>query len=534
MDPFSVIGHTVSRRTGPSGRLPFADADFICKRWLSKSQFIRESSVLGPATKGLHALRIHNNLPVPSGGSPLKDPTGERSCKSTSSRAERTQLMKHIFTVSELTRNIQLLLESSFDRIWIEGEISNLRRPGSGHVYFTLKDERSQIRAVVFRQALRAVRFALEDGMHIICRAAVNVYEQRGEYQLIIDLVEPQGIGALQVAFEQLKARLQAEGLFDGARKRPVPFLPGRIGVITSPTGAVIRDILNITARRFPSIPVLIAPVRVQGTEAAAEIVEALSRMNEVPDVDVIILARGGGSLEDLAPFNDESVVRAVCGSRVPVISAVGHETDFTITDFAADLRAPTPSAAAELVCPRRKDLCESIFDLRRRLQTSLARNLDRIRTDVGDLSGRLKHPGRRIADLRQRLDAATERLRTATANSMEAHRRNALDFRNRLNYPSLVEKIKNHRLEIEAARKDLVRTIEQRLDGWKAELGAEMALLENMSPLAVLRRGYSIVRTYPDGRIVRRAQEVSPGDPVEIKLSSGQLKAQIREILQR
>lgn len=442
--------------------------------------------------------------------------------------------MKQIFTVSELTRNIQLLLESSFDRIWIEGEISNLRRPGSGHVYFTLKDERSQIRAVVFRQSLRAVKFVLEDGMHIICRAALNVYEQRGEYQLIIEHVEPKGLGALQVAFEQLKARLQAEGLFDCARKRPIPFLPGRIGVITSPTGAVIRDILNITARRFSSIPILIAPVRVQGMEAAGEIVEAFARMNQIPDVDVIILARGGGSLEDLAPFNDESVVRAVCNSRVPVISAVGHETDFAITDFAADLRAPTPSVAAELVCPRRKDLYESIFDLRKRLRTSLTRRLDRIRGDLDDLSGRLKYPGRRIADFRLRLASGADRLRPAMVNRIEMNRRNLLDFRNKLKYSSPVEKIKNRRLEIEVAKKYLVQAIVHRLDVLKSELGGEMALLENMSPLAVLRRGYSIVRTYPGGRIVRRAEEVAPGDPIEIKLSSGQLKAEVREIVQR
>lgn len=442
--------------------------------------------------------------------------------------------MKQIFTVSELTRNIQLLLESSFDRIWIEGEISNLRRPGSGHVYFTLKDERSQIRAVVFRQSLRAVKFALEDGIHIICRAALNVYEQRGEYQLIIDLVEPKGLGALQLAFEQLKARLQAEGLFDSARKRPIPFLPGRIGVITSPTGAVIRDILTITARRFSSIPVLIAPVRVQGMEAAAEIVGAFARMNQIPDVDVIILARGGGSLEDLAPFNDESVVRAVCNSRIPVISAVGHETDFAITDFAADLRASTPSAAAELVCPLRRELEESIFDLRKRLRGHLMRSLDRLRRDLDDLSLRLRHPGRRIADLRIHLDSGTDRLRPAMLNRIEINRRNVLDNQSKLKCFSPMEKIRSRRLGLEVAKKDLVQAIGHRLDGLKSELGSDMALLENLSPLAVLRRGYSIVRTHPDGRIVRRAEEVAPGDPIEIKLSSGQLKAEVREIIQR
>ena len=313
--------------------------------------------------------------------------------------------MKKILTVSELTRSIQFLLESSFDLIWIEGEISNLRRPGSGHVYFTLKDDKSQVRAVVFRQTLRGVKFSLEDGMHIICRGGLNVYEQRGEYQLIVDAVEPKGIGALQIAFEQLKARLQEEGLFDPARKRPIPFLAARIGVVTSPSGAVIRDILNISKRRFPCVHILIAPVRVQGAEAAGEIVEAIENLNGVSDVEAIILARGGGSLEDLAPFNDERVARAIFNSRLPVISAVGHEVDFTIADFVADLRAPTPSAAAELVIPLRRELNESVSDLRLRMLACCRRLADDSRYRIDSLRARLRHPSRQIADARMGLD---------------------------------------------------------------------------------------------------------------------------------
>jgi exodeoxyribonuclease VII large subunit len=277
--------------------------------------------------------------------------------------------MKDIWTVSELNDRIKGLLEESFELLWIEGEVSNLRRPASGHVYFTLKDEKSQIRAVLFRSPYGPrsaawsprTRFDLEEGMQIVCRARLSVYTARGEYQLVAEAVEPKGIGALQKAFEQLKQRLQAEGLFEPLRKKPIPFLPRKIGVITSPTGAVIRDILTVTRRRFSGVPILIAPVRVQGAEAPPEIVQAIKDMQSATEVDVIILARGGGSLEDLAPFNDEGVARAIFSSRIPVISAVGHETDFTIADFVADLRAPTPSAAAELVLPLKRDLIASL-----------------------------------------------------------------------------------------------------------------------------------------------------------------------------
>ncbi|MDO8943410.1 MAG: exodeoxyribonuclease VII large subunit, partial [Desulfobacterales bacterium] len=242
---------------------------------------------------------------------------------------------REILSVSALNDRIKMLLEEEFASVWVEGEVSNLRRPASGHVYFTLKDAKSQIRAVIFRSPfdrgrMRPADFALEEGMSIVCRARVTVYPPRGEYQLILDAIEPRGLGALQKAFEQLKARLEAEGLFDPARKKPLPFLPARIGVVTSPTGAVIRDILTVTARRFPSVDILIAPVRVQGTEAPAEIIAAIGALQTAGPVDVIILARGGGSLEDLAPFNDEGVARAIARSRIPVISAVGHETDFT------------------------------------------------------------------------------------------------------------------------------------------------------------------------------------------------------------
>ena len=442
--------------------------------------------------------------------------------------------MKAIFTVTELTRNIQSLLESNFALLWIEGEISNLRRPASGHIYFTLKDDKSQIRAVVFRQALRSLKFGLEDGMQIVCRASLNVYEQRGEYQLIIDLVEPKGLGALQAAFEQLKARLQAEGLFDAARKRPIPFLAGRIAVVTSPSGAVIRDILTITARRFPSTHILIAPVRVQGAEAAGEIIQALEQVNGVPDIDVIVLARGGGSLEDLAPFNDEGVARAICCSKIPVVSAVGHEVDFTIADFVADLRAPTPSAAAELVVPLRRELEASVSELKARLFRYMDRVIDGYRDDLSSLGERMKHPGKRISDYCIQLDAETERLRSVLLKRLELARRDVAARKQNLMVFNLREKIKTRRLSLESASKDLAQSLTHRVNTLKQRLDHAIGLLDNLSPLAVLKRGYSIVRMFPDGPILRQAESVSPGSLIEVRLSSGELTAEVRDILKR
>ena len=272
--------------------------------------------------------------------------------------------MKEILTVSQLNNNIKFLFEETFDFLLVEGEVSNLRRPQSGHVYFTLKDDQSQIKAVFFRQFgayKRRTNFELEEGLSVLCRARLNVYLPRGEYQLVVESVEPLGVGALQKAFEQLKAKLLAEGLFDERYKKSIPFLPKKIGVVTSPTGAVIKDILNITKRRFPMADILIAPVRVQGDEAAAEIIQALRNLQSYGDIDVIVIARGGGSLEDIAPFNDEALAREIFRSSIPVVSAVGHETDFTICDFVADLRAPTPSAAAELIVPEWTELTDKI-----------------------------------------------------------------------------------------------------------------------------------------------------------------------------
>lgn len=326
---------------------------------------------------------------------------------------------KHVFNVSELTKNIKRILETSFGHVWVEGEISNVRQPSSGHLYFTLKDACSQIRCVLFRQQSAHVQFRLQDGMQVLIFARLSVYERDGSYQLYIDVLEPKGKGGLQLAFEQLKARLFEEGLFDPAHKKPLPFLPAAIGIITSATGAVIRDILHVFEKRFDNRCVIIYPVKVQGEGAKEEIVAALRHFNAQQNVDVIILARGGGSSEDLWAFNEEEVARAIFASAIPVISAVGHEIDFTIADFVSDVRAPTPSRAAELVVPNKEDLLEKIHSL------------------VGDLNRALRdfipEQKQRIDDLVESLQRSTEALIQDKRNILE-HRLGALQTLNPFN----------------------------------------------------------------------------------------------------
>jgi len=394
--------------------------------------------------------------------------------------------MEKILTVTQLTQTIKYLMETSFDVIWVAGEISNLRRPASGHVYCTLKDEASQIRAVAFKGAAKKIGFDLEDGMRIVCRGRLNVYPARGEYQLIIDAAEPKGLGSLQMAFEQLKGRLEKEGLFDPSHKKQIPFLPHTIGIVTSPSGAAVRDILNITARRFPSVDVMIAPAAVQGAEAPDQICNAIADLNKA-GVDIIIVARGGGSLEDLLCFNDERVARAIWSSRIPVISAVGHEIDFTIADFVADLRAPTPSAAAELVVPDRRDLLERTQRLRSRLIHACRVSLRGWRTMAAFVAERLRDPGGRIADLRMGLDDRYARMEKRTRSCI-----------------------------------DTLRGILQR----------DISLLDTLSPLSVLKRGFGIVRL-PDGTVVRDVRLLAVNDSVDVKVSSGSFKARVTTILQ-
>ena len=318
---------------------------------------------------------------------------------------DRFSEYKTILTVSELTQKVKTRLETDFEEVWVEGEISNLRRPSSGHSYLTLKDEKSQIRAVIFRFMGRYLKFEPQDGMLVICRGKMSVYEPRGEYQLILDYMEPKGVGALQLAFEQLKEKLAREGLFATEHKKPLPYLPRKIGIVTSPTGAAVKDLLNVIGRRFPTMSILISPVKVQGEGSAQEIARAVDELNLVQGIDVIIVARGGGSLEDLWSFNEECVARAIYRSSIPVVSAVGHEIDFTIADFVADLRAPTPSAAGELVVRDKGELVNFIESLSDRLRNRTLQILETEKKHSQLVMKRFPDLRFRLSDLQLRVD---------------------------------------------------------------------------------------------------------------------------------
>lgn len=433
-------------------------------------------------------------------------------------------LERRILTVSQLTAGIKDLLESTFDEVWVEGEISNLRRPPSGHFYFTLKDEKSQIRAVVFKQQSRYLRFELEDGQHVICWGRVGIYEKRGEYQIILDYAEPKGVGSLQLAFEQLKERLAEEGFFDEGRKRSLPVLPRRIGIVTSPTGAVIRDMLHVLRRRFENIEVLLYPVKVQGEGAAQEIAQGVASLGEHGEVDVIIVGRGGGLLEDLWAFNEEAVARAIFASPVPVISAVGHETDFTIADFVADVRAPTPSSAAELAVQQKRDLVRMIDVLAERIGRGMDRLLVRSREQVIGVQEKIRDPRRRTEDLRLRLDDHWGRLAQATIRTWRENRERAERISRIFFAQDPCHEIRSYREGIAQLAKGLrggmAAIVDSKRKGWEKEV----AQLDAMSPLATLRRGYSITRRLPDGRILRTADEVGMKGQVQVRLHRGEL----------
>lgn len=439
--------------------------------------------------------------------------------------------MQDIWTVSQLSEHIKALLEARFESVWVEGEVSNLRRPASGHSYFTLKDDRSQIRAVIFRSGQKTP-FDLEDGLHIACRARLTVYTPRGDYQLIIDRVEPRGLGALQKAFEQLKAKLQAEGLFDERHKKPIPFLPKRIGVITSPTGAVIRDILHVTGRRFPAISILIAPVRVQGPEAPPEIIKAIDVLQRQRDVDVIILARGGGSLEDLHPFNTEEVARAVFRSPIPIVSAVGHETDFTITDFVADLRAPTPSAAAEMVVPSREQLGHQLDGSYWRLLQVQRRWAARRRERVAEAARRLKSPDRILSDFRMILDDHLEKLTLSMNRTAAAHSRELGYLKTRLVQAGPGERVAKSRMMVTHRHEQLSTGMRNCLKENRHGLDRQQIALQNLSPLGVLQRGYSITRRLPEGTIVKDVAVLAAGDRIDVQVALGNIRARVENVL--
>jgi exodeoxyribonuclease VII large subunit len=434
-----------------------------------------------------------------------------------------------VFTVSSLTEKLKAVVEERFPIVWVEGEISNFKIYGSGHCYFTLKDANAQIRAVLFRNRARRIRFEPGDGLHVLAMGSVEVYPQRGEYQLVVELLEPRGLGALQLAFEQLKARLSAEGLFDDARKRALPRYPRKIGIVTSPSGAAIRDMLRVIGWRFGELHIVLAACRVQGDGAAEEIAQGIRDLNALGDVDVILVGRGGGSLEDLWAFNEEAVARAIVASKAPVISAVGHEVDVTIADFVADLRAPTPSAAAELVVREKQAIVEAVADLDHRLHRAMGRRVEHERRRMATLAGRrvLTDPARPLRDLHRRVDHASTRLARAMEALLRraAHRVELATAGLRSASPRARLGRDRHRHERLDARLRL--ELARALGAGRHRLHVVAGRLDSLSPLAVLGRGYSLTRT-ADGTIVRCAGQVQPGEDVKVLLHEGQLDCRV------
>ncbi|HLA75997.1 MAG TPA: exodeoxyribonuclease VII large subunit [Vicinamibacteria bacterium] len=432
-------------------------------------------------------------------------------------------------TVSELTERIQGVLETEFFDLWVEGEVSNLTLASSGHWYFSLKDEAAQIRAVVWKTQTRLIRFRPKDGMKVIARGRLQVYPKRGEYQIAIEVLEPLGKGALQQAFEELKERLGKEGLFDPGRKRSLPMLPRRIGIVTSPTGAVIRDILRVLRRRYANLEVLIYPARVQGEEAAGELVRGIRALNALGGLDVLLLARGGGSLEDLWPFNEEAVARALAASRIPTLSAVGHETDFTIADFVADLRAPTPSAAAEQLVQAKEEIRARIEALDRRRDSALGLRLTRVRAQVAALtSHRVFEAERgRILSHAQRLAELGRRSRLALTRRLELARDRAGRLTERVEAFRWDRQLADRRERLGRNGRRLQEVLVAGLQARRSALSALVGRLDGLSPLAVLSRGYALVWD-ASGRLVRQAVALKPGESIRIRVHRGRVEATV------
>jgi len=433
-----------------------------------------------------------------------------------------------VYTVSRLAHEVRELLERSFPPLWVEGEISNLARPGSGHLYFSLKDADCQVRCAMFRSRNQHLRFAPREGMLVLAHARVSLYPGRGEFQLIVDYLEEAGAGALRRRFELLKARLAAEGLFDTAHKRPLPSLPRRIGVVTSPDGAAIRDILHVLERRFPAVPVLVYPVPVQGPGAAAAVARALRLASERGECDVLILARGGGSLEDLWAFNEESIARAIHACRIPVVTGIGHEVDYTIADLAADCRAPTPSAAAELVTPDARECGARAAALGARLARAMANRLERERRTVGWLEGRLVHPLRALRDRAQRLDDQRLRLERALRAGVRECRAALAVLSARLARHHPRARLDAHRSRALELERRLEAAARNRVAVQRTRLVALARALEAVGPQATLDRGYAIVTRHPSGEIVRDAGRVIAGEAIRARVARGSLLGRV------
>jgi exodeoxyribonuclease VII large subunit len=437
---------------------------------------------------------------------------------------------RNVYTVSRLNREVRLLLEHGMPLVWLEGELSNFSAPASGHWYFSLKDRDAQIRCAMFRLKNTAVGFTPKAGQHVLARGRVTMYEARGDYQLIVEHMEDAGVGALKREFERLKAKLAAEGLFALERKRGLPRFPRRIGVITSPTGAAIRDVLHILARRFPPAAVVIYPTAVQGAAAIPAIIEAFSIANARAEVDVLIVARGGGSLEDLWAFNDEGVARAIHASALPVVSGIGHEVDFTIADFVADARAPTPSGAAELVVPDRNACLDVLARTADRLVVAVRRELRTVASRFDAAGSRLKllHPGARLAQQEQRLDDLEQRLLGALRSRFQEDRNRISEALTTLIHHSPERRVREVRLKYESLSSRLTHSWRDYLARVEHRLSLAQRTLDMVSPLATLVRGFAIVTRAADGALVTDVASVNVGDEIDAALAQGKLRARI------
>jgi exodeoxyribonuclease VII large subunit len=437
---------------------------------------------------------------------------------------------RDIYTVSRLNGEARMLLESQFGSIWIEGELSNLARPRSGHWYFSLKDNAAQARCAMFRSRNALVGFAPGEGMHVLARARVGMYEPRGEFQLVVEHLELAGEGMLRLKFEQLKRRLAAEGLFDEIHKAELPVWPARIGVVTSPSGAAIRDILTVLKRRNPAIDVVIYPVSVQGATAAPEIAAAIATANARAECDVLIVGRGGGSLEDLWAFNEEIVARALFASDIPTVSAVGHEIDFTIADLVADVRAPTPSASAELCSTDATEILRLLKHLEQRLAISFATTLNDYRRELRHLRARLQHPGRRLEQYHQRIDELMQRLPAAAGTGIALRRSRVATLDARIRAYNPRHRVASLNNRVASAEQRLHTAMHRQLQARRAAFDETSRALAAVSPKATLARGYAIV-TDAAGRIARDAANYTPGDRVTASLARGRLALDVTAI---
>lgn len=445
------------------------------------------------------------------------------------------ELFPPLLTVSELTRHIRSNLEQQFPSVWVEGEISNLRCPSSGHQYFTLKDKASQIRAVLFRSQSERLKFGLQDGLEVLVFGRLTVYEPRGDYQLLLEAVEPKGIGALQLAFRQLKSKLEAEGIFQDSRKRTLPAFPERIGVVTSPVGAALHDLLTIMHRRWPLAHVLIAPVSVQGGVAAGQVAAAIQMFNHLSPqfgkVEVLIVGRGGGSIEDLWAFNEEQVVRAIADSRIPIVSAVGHETDVTLADLAADFRAPTPSAAAELVVPDCMLVKAQVRQHRIRLERAFKSLVSALTVRIQQMSQRLPEPRLIIGHFVQRVDELERQLYRKVKHGYRNIQLLLLQHQSAIWEANPLSTIQREQGRLTELNRHMVQGMQNSILLGRHQLKLSISQLHQLSPLAVLARGYAIVKDFRSGKVLKKSTDTMVGAEVHATLSEGELVCRVQKI---